>query len=85
MPKFKELDKKNWIMILITGVFYVGYRIATYYGYLQYGIILTTLVMMIAPVVIYILASRFLKEKLNWKNILSSAIILGCVVYVLIG
>ena len=85
MPNFKKLNVKNWILILITGAFYVGYRIATYYGYLHYGIILTTLIMMIAPIVIYVLASRFLKEKLNWKNIVSSAIILGCVVYVLIS
>jgi len=85
MPNFKKLNVKNWILIFITGAFYVGYRIATYYGYLHYGIILTTLIMMIAPVVIYILASRFLKEKLNWKNVVSSAIILGCVVYVLIS
>jgi drug/metabolite transporter (DMT)-like permease len=85
MPNFKKLNVKNWVLILITGAFYVGYRIATYYGYLHYGIILTTLIMMIAPVVIYVLASRFLKEKLNWKNIVSSAIILGCVVYVLIA
>jgi drug/metabolite transporter (DMT)-like permease len=84
LPNLKKINVKGWILIFIAGAFYVGYRIATYYGYLHYGIILTTLIMMIAPIVIYILASRFLKEKLNWKNVLSSAIILGCVVYVLI-
>ena len=85
IPNFKKINKKSWIFILITGAVYVGYRVATYYGYIHYGIIITTLIMMLAPVVIYILASRFLKEKLNWKNVLSSAIILGCVVYVLVS
>ncbi|VVB83071.1 EamA-like transporter family protein [uncultured archaeon] len=85
MPNFKKLDKKSWILILITGAVYVGYRVATYYGYLNYGIILTTLITMLAPIVVYILANRFLKEKLSWKNILSSAIILGCVAYVLLA
>jgi len=84
MPNFKKLDKKSGILILITGAIYVGYRVATYYGYLHYGIILTTLITMLAPIVVYILANRFLKEKLSWKNILSSAIILGCVAYVLL-
>ena len=84
MPNFKKLDKKSGILILITGAIYVGYRVATYYGYLHYGIILTTLITMLAPIVVYILANKFLKEKLSWKNILSSAIILGCVAYVLL-
>jgi drug/metabolite transporter (DMT)-like permease len=84
-PSFKKLDKKSGIFILVTGAVYVGYRIATYYGYLHYGIILTTLITMLAPIVVYILASRFLKEKLSWKNIVSSGIIVACVIYVLLA
>ncbi len=82
-PNFKGVDKKSVFVILITEIIYVIYRVANYYGYQHYGIILTTLIMMIAPIETYILANKFLKEKLNWKNILSSLIILGCVAYVL--
>jgi drug/metabolite transporter (DMT)-like permease len=85
MPNLKKLNVKNWGLILIVGAVYVGYRLATYYGYLHYGIIFTTLIMMLAPIVVYLLASIFLKEKLSWKNVLSSAIIVGCVVYTLIA
>jgi drug/metabolite transporter (DMT)-like permease len=82
-PSLKGLGKKDSALILITGAVYVSYRIATYYGYMHYGIIFTTLITMITPAVIYTLAHIFLKEKLNWKNIISSAIIIGCVVYAL--
>jgi len=85
MPNFKEINVKNWVLILITGAIYVGYRVATYYGYLHYGIIFTTLITMLAPIVIYILAYVFLKEKLNWKNIISSIIIIACVVYAVLS
>jgi drug/metabolite transporter (DMT)-like permease len=83
-PNFRKLDKKSSLMILITGAVYVGYRLATYFGYLNYGIIFTTLVTMIAPVAVYLLAWKFLKEKLNWKNIVSSIIIIGCIIYAIL-
>lgn len=83
-PNFKGIDKKSLLIILVTEIIYVVYRVANYYGYQHYGIVLTTLIMMIAPIETYILANKFLKEKLSWKNILSSLIILGCVAYVLV-
>jgi drug/metabolite transporter (DMT)-like permease len=80
-PNFKSLDKKTSLMIIITGVLFVVYRVATYFGYVHYGIMFTTLVIMISPIFIYFLAYKFLKEKLNWKNIISSVIIIACVLY----
>jgi len=80
-PKFKALDKKTSGIILLTGIIWVVYRMMIYFGYLHYGIIFTTLMIMLGPIVVYILANRLLKEKLNWKNIVSSIIIIACVLY----
>ena len=84
-PKFKSLDKKSIWIILITGAIWAVYRIVIYWGYLNYGVIFTTLMIMLAPIFIYILAWKFLKEKLNWKNILSALIIIACVVYAILA
>ncbi len=83
--KYNSLDKKTSFVILITGAIWVIYRVAIYFGYLQYGVIFTTLVIMLGPMFIYVLANKFLKEKLNWKNIISSLIIIACVVYAILG
>ncbi len=80
-PKFNPLNKKTSFIILLTGAIWVVYRVIIYFGYLNYGIIFTTLMIMLGPIVIYILANRFLKEKLNWKNIVASIIIIACVLY----
>jgi drug/metabolite transporter (DMT)-like permease len=80
-PSFKGLEKKTSLMILVAGVLFVIYRVATYIGYVQYGIMFTTLIIMISPIFVYFLANKFLKEKLNWKNIISSIIIIACVLY----
>jgi drug/metabolite transporter (DMT)-like permease len=84
-PKLSSLDKKSSLLIFGTACVWVAYRIAVYFGYMKYGIIFTTLITMIAPVIIYLLASKFLKEKLNWKNIASSVIIIGCVIYAVLA
>ncbi len=84
-PDFKSLDKKTSLLTFITGAIWVAYRVAVYFGYLKYGVVFTTLVIMMGPVFIYILANIFLKEKLNWKNIVSSLIIVACVIYAVVG
>ena len=81
-PKLTSLNGKNSLNILLIAGVWIVYRVAIYFGYLNYGIIFTTLITMLSPLVIYLLASRFLKEKLNWKNIVSSIIIVLCVLYV---
>jgi drug/metabolite transporter (DMT)-like permease len=84
-PSFKDLEKKTSLMILAAGILFVIYRVAVYIGYVRYGIIFTTLVIMVSPIFVYLLAHKFLKEKLNWKNILSAIIIIGCVLYAVLS
>ena len=84
-PKLKPLkDKKIPVLIFTTGAVWVAYRMALYFGYAEYGVTFTTLIIMLSPVFIYFIANRFLKEKLNWKNILSSVIIIACVLYAIL-
>lgn len=81
-PKFfSNLDGKATLGIFATGAFWFIYRVAVYYGYMSLGIISTTLITMLSPVFVYAFAKIFLKEKLRWKNIIASIIIIACVVY----
>jgi len=80
-PDFKKLNKRSNLVLLFTGIAWVIYRVTLYLGYVQYGVIFTTTILLLAPILTYILASIFLKEKLSWKNVLSSLIIILCVVY----
>ncbi len=83
-PKIKKAEKIKWHIIFI-GIVLVIYRVVVYYGYQNLGIMFTTLMIMLTPVFIYTFARIFLKEKLNWKNILSAAVIISCIVYVLLN
>ena len=83
-PKFSGLKKiktsTKW-MIFATAVVWIIYRSVVYYGYLAYGIVFTTLMIMLGPLFIYLFAYLFLKEKITLRNLIAGIVILGCVLY----
>lgn len=83
-PKFSKLDTKSKWLILLIGSIGVLYRIMVYYGYLELGVIFTTLILMLGPLFIYLFAWKFLKEKLEWRNIVAAGVIIASVLYVLL-
>jgi len=81
-PQFNKLDKKFPLISLGIGAIWVVTRVIIYYGYLHYGVVFTTLMIMLAPVFIYAFAYFFLKEKLSWKNAANALVISACIAYV---
>jgi drug/metabolite transporter (DMT)-like permease len=84
-PNFGKLSTKVKWEILLIGAIWMIYRVIVYYGYLNIGVIFTTLLIMLGPIFIYIFARIFLKEKLGWRNIVASLIIVAAVVYAILG
>jgi len=82
-PKIKNSTQlKTYKTIFLIGALWVLYRVSVYYGFLQLGVIFTTLIIMLGPVFVYLFAKIFLHEKLSWRNILAAIIIVICVLYV---
>lgn len=79
-----SIGRKSWKYVFIIAAVWVAYRTLLYFGYINYGVIFTTLLFILAPVFIYILAAMFLKEKLSKRNIIATIIILACVAYALL-
>jgi len=84
-PHFKDASKPVRLHILFIAAIWVIYRIIVYYGYLNLGVVFTTLIIMLAPIFIYIFAHIFLKEKIKVRNIISAAIIVACVLYAILS
>lgn len=82
-PDYKELEAKTGWIIFLTGVIWVIYRIIIYYGYINLGVISTTLILMLGPIFIYTLAYFFLKEKISWKNLIAAAVVVASIIYAL--
>jgi len=82
-PKLNKIENKTKLKILLVGFLWVVYRIVLYYGYINFGVVYTTLTLMLSPIFIYFFAHKFLKEKLEWRNIIAAAVIVACIIYVL--
>jgi drug/metabolite transporter (DMT)-like permease len=83
-PHIEGIKSRTRLMIFITGAIWVLYRIIIYYGYLSQGIIFTTTILILAPIFIFIFAVTFLKEKVTIRHIVSSIIIIICVIAAII-
>jgi len=81
-PDFSKLKTKTRVHIFIIGAIWFVFRVLVYYGYLHFGVIFTTLLIMLMPIFIYTFAWKFLKDKITWKNIVASIIIVLCILYV---
>ncbi len=80
-PSLKSIKNKTKLTMLVVSIIWIIYRIILYYGYETYGIVFTTIVMSIlTPVFIFIFAAIFLKEKIKLKHIISSVVIVLCVI-----
>ncbi len=86
-PSFNIIKKsKTGWMILSVSFIWIFYRVIVYYGYLNLGVIFTTLLFMVSPVLIFLFAMIFLKEKPTFRQIVSTLVILACVILaVLLG
>ena len=84
-PKLGKLNSKVKWEIFATGAAWVVYRVLVYYGYLTLGVIFTTLLLMLAPILVYAFAHFFLNEKMSWKNFVAAVVIVGAIIYALIG
>lgn len=83
-PKIKSIPKKSYLMIIIVSAIWSIYRVILYWGYSVYGVVFTTMMFILSPILIYIFARIFLKEKISLRNMISGAIILVCVVIAIV-
>ena len=78
--KLSSIKGKTKFLILLLGIMAVFMRVILYYGYQKLGIVFTTTIFVSSSIFIYIFAWIYLKEKVTLRQIISSIIILICVI-----
>jgi len=78
---FSNWKAKNYNWCLAIAALAVLQMVLTYYAYVDFGVIFTTIVLTLAPILVYLGSTIILKEKLKKRIILAAAIILACIAY----
>ena len=80
-PKLKGEKLSNWFLIIASAATGVLQMVLKFWGFRDLGVIYTTLVLTLAPVLIYISSAYIFHENMKKRSIIAAAIIVGCIVY----
>lgn len=79
-PKAGQLRQQPWWIIIGGSVLAVVSMVAKYYAFAQVGIIYTTLITILGPVIVFLASWEILHERLRPRMIIASVVVLVCVV-----
>lgn len=79
-PDFKKVGNGNKFIMVIIGAVWVLYRVIMYYGFEKLGVVFTTLLFILSPAFLFLMAIVFMGERPTWREIVSTIVIVICVV-----
>lgn len=80
-PQINRVSNTNAALILGTAALATTQMVVKFYGFTQYGVVYTSLILILAPFLVYIFSSTFLHERLKPKTVICGVVILGCILY----
>lgn len=78
-------EKTIWSRIALSALLAAFNMVASFYGYVYLGVVLTTLILMLTPITVYFLDAIVIKEKLKTKNLFAALVILACIIYAVVA
>ena len=82
--KIKKITLQQIPFFILIAVGAVITSVLIYTAYHGVGISLTMAVLFLSPILVFLLSVLYLREKLQWKNIVSSVVIVGVIIWLAI-
>ena len=80
-----NLSKISLGLIALNGFLGAIQFVARFYGYRDAGVIITTLILTIAPILVYLIAYLYFKEKIDKRKIIAGSIILLSIIWAILA
>lgn len=80
-PQVNKISNTNLWLIFASAALGTVQMVSKFYGFEAYGVVYTSLILIISPVLVYILSNIFLHERFKTRAVLSFVVILGCIIY----
>lgn len=80
-PHIRQVASTNALLIVATSALGVIQMVTKFYGFESFGVIYTSMILILSPILVYIVSTIALHERLKTRTIISALIILGCIVY----
>ena len=83
-PKLLQMPRTAYALTILSAIFGVIQMILKFYGFQSMGVIETTLILFLGPIIVYCVSGFFFREKLQKKTAIAALIVIGCVLYVVL-
>ncbi|OGD57119.1 hypothetical protein A2V71_01645 [Candidatus Berkelbacteria bacterium RBG_13_40_8] len=80
-PQVNKIAPANLYLILASAALGTVQMVAKFYGFEAYGVVYTSLILILSPLLVYALSMFLLHERLKLRTVVSFLVILGCIVY----
>ncbi|HLB95561.1 MAG TPA: DMT family transporter [Patescibacteria group bacterium] len=80
-PQIKKVAPQNILLILSSGLLGTAQMVTKFYGFTLYGVVYTSLILILSPILVYVFSIIFLHERIRLRTMISAAVILLCIVY----
>lgn len=80
-PRYGRVSVRHWWLIAASALLGLGLMIARFYAYADLGVVFTTLVSILAPVIVFFASWEILHEKIRPRMVVASVVILACVTW----
>jgi drug/metabolite transporter (DMT)-like permease len=81
-PKLENISNPDWWSVIKVTILAVPMMLLSFYGYHKYGVIYTTLILLLMPLIVFAGSKLVFKERMNKRMIIAAIIIIGAIVYV---
>lgn len=80
-PHLKLVAPHHYWLVAASAVLGVTQMVTKFYGFKEFGVIYTSLILIIAPILVYIISTIWLHERLKARTVIAAVVILGCILY----
>lgn len=80
-PHIQNISKENLYLVLATSALGTIQMVTKFYGFEVYGVVYTSLILILAPLIVYFASVFYFHEKLKLRTVVSALVILFCIVY----
>lgn len=80
-PQINKIARANIMFMASSSILGTIQMISKFYGFEAYGIVYTSLILILSPILVYILSNIVLHERFRARTIISFVVILACIVY----
>jgi len=79
--KYKYVGLIPTSLIILTSFLGAIQFVARFYGYLHSGVVITTLILTSAPILVYLSAYTYFRERIKKRTIIAGVVILICIIW----